>query len=80
MELCETCKEIQEDCPKEKKYISFMMGLKNLDLVLKHILGMQPLPIIQEIFSKVWREECRKKVILGESPTTFAIDNSTLTA
>lgn len=39
---------------------------------------MKPLPSIREVFSEVRREESRKKVMLGESPTVPVTENSAL--
>ncbi|KAF5464611.1 hypothetical protein F2P56_014679 [Juglans regia] len=54
---------------KGKDY-KFLVGLnKDLDEVQGRIVGLKPLPSIQEAFSKVRMEESRKKVKLGP-PTT----------
>ena len=57
------------------------MGLnKDLDEVRGRVLGTKPLPSIREVFSKVRREESRKKVMMGESSTVPLAENSSLAA
>ena len=61
------------DCPvdgakykkivEKKRIYKFLLGLnKELDEVRARILGTKPLPSLREVFSKVRREESRKKV------------------
>ena len=50
----------------EKEWIfKFLFGLnKNLDEVRRRVLGINPLPPIREVFSKIRREESRTKVMM----------------
>ena len=65
---------------KERIY-DFLAGLNNdLDEVWGRLLGLKPLPPIEEVFSEVRREESRKRVMLGESKPSISIDNSALAA
>ncbi|RVW90128.1 hypothetical protein CK203_035972 [Vitis vinifera] len=46
----------------------FLAGLnKGLDDVRGRLLGIKPLPQIEEIFVEIRREECRRRVTLGGS-------------
>ncbi|PIN18143.1 hypothetical protein CDL12_09191 [Handroanthus impetiginosus] len=79
--------EHQWECPKDaKKYkeiierkriFKFFMGLnKSVDEVRGRILGMKPLPSIREAFSEVRKEESRRKVMLGDTPSVPIVDQS----
>ena len=58
----------------------FLAGLnKGLDDVRGRLLGIKPLPQIEEIFVEIRREECRRRVTLGGS-TISTIETSTLAA
>ncbi|XP_058068722.1 uncharacterized protein LOC131218054 [Magnolia sinica] len=55
---------------EKKRLYKFLLGLnKDLDEVRGRIMGLKPLPSIQEAFSEVRMEESRKKVMMGP-PTT----------
>ena len=59
----------------------FLLGLnKNLDEVRGRILGTKPLPNIREAFSKVCKEESRKKVMMGSQTTSTVTESSALAA
>ena len=48
----------------------FLAGAnRNLDEVKCRILGQKPLPSIQ-VFSEVRQEECRKRVMFGDTETS----------
>ena len=65
---------------KDRVY-EFLAGLnKDLDEVRGRLLGIQPLPAIGEIFSKVRREKSRKRVMLGDSKPLPTTENSALAA
>lgn len=50
---------------EQKGIFKFLLGLnKDLDEVRGRIMGMQPVPSLQEVFSEVRREESRRKVRL----------------
>ena len=54
----------------KKRVYDFLAGLhQELDEVFGHILGLKPLPVIDEVFDAVRREETRRKVMLTESPS-----------
>ncbi|XP_055814542.1 uncharacterized protein LOC129884238 [Solanum dulcamara] len=64
-----------------KRVFKFLMGLnKDLDEVRGRILGIKPLPPIRVVFSEVRREESRKKVMMGISPSNPQGDRSALAA
>ncbi|GAV56647.1 UBN2_3 domain-containing protein [Cephalotus follicularis] len=51
---------------EKERIVKFLVGLnKNLDEVRGRIFGTKPLPSLWEAFSKVRREESRKKVMMG---------------
>ena len=56
---------------KERVY-NFLASLNSsLDEVRGRILGMKPLPIIDEVFAKVRREEHRKQIMLSQQSSSF---------
>ena len=65
----------------ENKRIKFLVGLsKNLDEVRGRVLAIKPLPSIREVFSKVRKEELRKRVMLGDVPSLNSPENSSALA
>ncbi|KAL6331806.1 hypothetical protein AAG906_020149 [Vitis piasezkii] len=50
---------------------------KELDEVHGRLLGIKPLPVIEEIFVKVRREETHKRVMLGRVKTPTVLGNTT---
>ena len=65
---------------RERVY-DFLAGLnRELDEVGGRILGLKPLPSIDEVFAEVRREENRRSVMLAESPSNLAPENSALVA
>ena len=63
---------------RERTY-NFLAGLnRSLDDIRSRILSVKPLPLINEIFAKVHREENRKHVMLG--PLSSLLKASTLAA
>ena len=51
---------------EQKRLFKFLMGLnKDLDYVRGRVMGTNPLPCLQEVFSEVRREESKKKVMMG---------------
>ena len=71
MECPTDWKRYREKLDKKRIY-DFLAGLNNdLDEVRGRILGIKPLPMIEEVFAKVRREETRKRFMLGlEKPST----------
>lgn len=66
---------------EKKRIYTFLLGLnKNQDEVRGRILATKPLPNIREAFSKVPREESKKKLMLGSSPHQSDIEGSALAA
>ena len=62
----------------ERTY-DFLAGLgRSLDEIQGRILGVKPLPSLDEIFAEVHREESRKQVMLGSTSPSF--ESSTLAA
>lgn len=58
--------KFKEHLEKERLY-DFLAGLnKELDEVSGRILGRRQLPSLSEAFAEVWREESRRRVMLGE--------------
>ena len=85
------CYEDEWDCQKDSvrhkkkeendRVYVFLAGLnQELDEVPGRILGRKPLPSIREVFSEVWREESRRRVMLKkqEPKNSSDIENSTL--
>ncbi|RVW34501.1 Retrovirus-related Pol polyprotein from transposon RE1 [Vitis vinifera] len=67
---------------EQKRLFKFFLGLnRELDDVRGRIMGIKPLPSLREAFSKVRREESRKKVMMGskEQPAP-TLDASALAA
>ena len=59
----------------------FLVGLnRELDEVWGQILGLKPLPTIEEVFAKVKRDETQKQVMLGDARSMLSTENSALTA
>lgn len=55
---------------EKKRVFKFHLGLnKNLDEVRGRILATKPLPSLREAFSKLRREESKKKMMLRELST-----------
>lgn len=53
----------------------FLAGVnRSLDDVKGRILSRKPLPSIREVFSEVRQEECRKRIMLGDSTTNSSSD------
>ena len=62
---------------KDRVY-DFLAGLHHsLDKVRGCLLGLRPLPTIDEVFAEVRREEQRKKIMLG-SPIPSVVESSAL--
>ncbi|XP_056165273.1 uncharacterized protein LOC130137618 [Syzygium oleosum] len=74
---CATCtKKYQDRMAKERAY-DFLAGLnRDLDEVRGRLLGIKPLPCIEEIFSEVRREESRKRVMLGSNKSDITAPES----
>lgn len=53
---------------EDDRVYDFLAGLnKELDDVRGRLLGLKPLPVIEEVFAEVRREESRRRVMLGTS-------------
>ncbi|RVW45825.1 hypothetical protein CK203_086283 [Vitis vinifera] len=66
----EYCERYRAQINKER-INDFLAGLnKELDEVHGQLLGIKPLPVIEEIFVKVRREETHKRVMLGRDVTS----------
>ncbi|RVW34622.1 Retrovirus-related Pol polyprotein from transposon RE1 [Vitis vinifera] len=64
---------------EKERVFKFLLGLdKSLDEVRGRILGTKPLPTIREAFSKVRREESRKKLMMGTRPFSNVQEGSAL--
>lgn len=64
---------------ERKRIYKFLIGLnKNLDEVRGRILGSKPLLNIREAFSEVWREESRKKIMMGSQDSVTNPESSAL--
>lgn len=62
---------------EQKRIFKFLMGLnKNLDEVRGRVLGIKSLPSIREVFFEIRREESRKKVMMGDTQSTYLIKNA----
>lgn len=53
---------------------------KDLDEVIGRILGKTPLPILQEFFSELRREEAQQGVIMINMPYRIEHESSTMTS
>ena len=72
------CERYRAQINKERIY-DFLAGLnKELDEVCGRLLGIKPLPVIEEIFTEVSREETRKCVMLGGATTPIIASNTTI--
>ena len=70
------CERYRARIKKERIY-DFLAGLnKELDEVRCRLLGIKPLPVIEEIFAEVRREETRKHVMLGGVKTPIVADDT----
>ena len=71
----------QKIVEKEKIY-KLLLGLnRDLDEVRGRILSQKPISLIREAFSEVWREENRKKVMIGSHSAGLpSIETSALVA
>ena len=64
---------------EKERIFKFLFGLnKNLDEVRGRVFGIKPLPLIREVFSKIKREEIRKKVMIGNSTPPAPNEGSAL--
>lgn len=66
---------------KKRRVFTFVLGLNNdLDEARGRILSTKPLPTIREAFSKVRREESRKRMMLGALGISPSTNGSALAA
>ncbi|RVX07725.1 hypothetical protein CK203_021842 [Vitis vinifera] len=85
LDLADDCNwSYATDCERYRAQINkerindFLAGLnKELDEVHGQLLGIKPLPVIEEIFVKVRREETHKRVMLGRVKTPTVLGNTT---
>ena len=69
---CPECSLKYKKVEEKERIFKFLSGLnQNLDEVRGRLLAINPLPSIREVFSKVRREESRKKVMLGGQTTVY---------
>ncbi|PON44816.1 hypothetical protein PanWU01x14_264060, partial [Parasponia andersonii] len=73
-------KKYYKTAEKQRAY-DFLAGPnKDLDKVRGHLLGIKPIPAIDEIFVEVRQEEYRKKVMLGNPKVVIQPENSAFAA
>lgn len=83
MKMNGTAQRIKRSTKNWWRKIEFtnFLGLNTkLDEVRGTILGTKPLPKIREAFSKIRREESRRKVMLGKSNAAPSIEGSAMAA
>ncbi|KAL5546093.1 hypothetical protein UlMin_005780 [Ulmus minor] len=63
----------------QKRTFKFLLGLsKELDEVRGRIMGIKPLPTIQEAISEVRREESRRKLMMNDNLSTPTVEGLAL--
>ena len=82
-DVWENANDLAQSKKREEHYKAYMFLARvnrNLDEVKGRILGQKPLPSIREVFSEVRQEECKKRVMFGDTETSSKpeIENSAL--
>ncbi|XP_074374435.1 uncharacterized protein LOC141714838 [Apium graveolens] len=76
---CSDCVGKYAELVGKTRTFDFLAGLnKDLDEVRGRMIGMWPLPQIEEVFAEVRREESRRKIMLGDPKSTIQSEASAL--
>lgn len=69
---CSDCVGKYAKLVEKTRTFDFLAGLnKDLDEVRGRMIGMRPLPQIEEVLAEVRREEIRRKIMIGDPKSTI---------
>ncbi|XP_054808483.1 uncharacterized protein LOC129310613 isoform X3 [Prosopis cineraria] len=78
---CETDAQYYNTLKEEKRVYKFLIGLNPIfEAIRNHIMSLDPLPTLEEVFFVVKREESRKRPTPNTSTAYAAPESSTLVA